>query len=128
MTERLAAIAAGAVNRTVDTGSVARLEFEVEAEVQAHAGRGRRRSRVRVPVAVTVYKQHSRVRIQLMSHVLEAGAARALEDRIAAALGAQIVSRADAHPADHEHSPDPAAHTAAPQPIARRARRRPEEQ
>lgn len=85
MEEQLGAVAAGDVERTVDSDSVAVFECEVDA-----GGK-------RVPVRVTVYKEHKRVRIQVMTHDVSRAEAERVEDQVAAALGAEIVDRSDAH-------------------------------
>lgn len=86
--ERLVQAAGGGpVRRAVDTGSVTKFEFSVPVPGQVQAA----------PVAVTVYKQHKRIRIQVLTHALSRAAAEAVEDRVAAAAGLRIVSRSDAH-------------------------------
>lgn len=86
----------GAVRRTVDSGSVARFELTV-----VHAGKD-------VPVVVTVYKDHRRVRIQILTHDLTPAEVEAVEDELAEALEADVVDRSDAESeaaghAAHEH-------------------------
>ena len=71
------------VARTVDSESVAKFELSVKVDKQS------------VPVAVTVYKDHKRVRIQVLTHSLGRAAAETLEDDLAAALAAEVVDRSD---------------------------------
>ena len=73
----------GSVRRTVDSGSVARFELTV-----THAGKD-------VPVVVTVYKDHRRVRIQILTHDLTPAEVEAVEDELAEALEAEVVDRSD---------------------------------
>lgn len=81
-------MAAGPLKKLADTESVTKWEFEVAV------------GRKKVPVAVTVYKDHARVRIQILSHDLQPEEARKLQDEIAEVLGAEVVSRSD--PEDEE--------------------------
>lgn len=109
----------GAVQRTVDSGSVARFELTV-----VHAGKD-------VPVVVTVYKDHRRVRIQILTHDLTPAEAEAVEDELAEALEADVVDRSDpeseaAGHAAHEHQPEPDADEA--EPAADRSPERPRPQ
>jgi hypothetical protein len=62
------------------------------------------------PVAVTLYKEHSRVRIQILTHELTPEEAEKLEDELAEAVGAKIVDRSN--PEGEEH--DEAAHAHEP--------------
>jgi DNA-binding protein YbaB len=91
----------GSVRRTVDSESVAK--FELSARVGDKA----------VPVAVTVFKEHGRVRIQVLTHELKPEEVEALEDELAEALGAEVVDRQDGsteHAHDHPHeAPEPEA-------------------
>ena len=50
-----------------------------------------------MPVSVTVYKQHKRVRIQVLTHDLSRAEAEAVEDMLARVLELRIVDRAEAH-------------------------------
>jgi hypothetical protein len=96
---RLAATAKGEqVRRAVDTDSV--LKFELTVQVGAKEA----------PVAVTIYKDHKRVRIQILTHDLTAEEVEQLEDTLAEALDAKIVERSDPV---HEASPEHAAKHAA---------------
>ena len=79
--ERLGDKAAGEVQRVSDTESVARFELTVDL------------GRKKAPVAVTLYKEHSRVRIQLLTHELTPEEAERLENELAEAIGATIVDR-----------------------------------
>ena len=83
----------GEVTRVSDTESVAR--FEVTVDV----------GRKEAPVAVTLYKEHSRVRIQILTHELSPEEAEKLEDELAEAIGAKIVERSspEAEAEDHTH-------------------------
>jgi hypothetical protein len=71
------------VRKTVDTGSVAKLETTFEV-----GGRS-------APVAITVYKTNRRARIQVLTHELSPDQLRDLQDRVAQAIGARIVDRSD---------------------------------
>jgi septal ring factor EnvC (AmiA/AmiB activator) len=88
---RLASIADGPVERLVDSGSVAR--FELGVNVRDAVGR---RGRA-VPVAMTLYKEHARVRIQVLTHELTRAEAETVEDLVARALELTIIDRSDAH-------------------------------
>jgi hypothetical protein len=95
MEEQLETVAAGPVERTVDTESTAVYQTAVSApEVpgtrKVAAGKP-------VPVRVTVYKKHRRVRVQVMTHDISRAEAEALEDTLADALDLDIVDRSDAH-------------------------------
>jgi hypothetical protein len=80
------------VRRTVDTESVARFELTVRVGSKS------------APVAVTVFKDHKRVRIQVLTHELTAQEVEELEEELADALDAEIVDRSDpAHEASDEH-------------------------
>ena len=96
MEEQLADKADGEVRRVSDTESVAR--FELSAKVGNKTA----------PVAVTVYKEHSRVRIQILTHELTPEEAERLEDELAEAVGAEIVDRSSADGMEHEDE-EPAA-------------------
>ena len=80
----------GEVKRVSDTESVARLELTVEV------------GRKEAPVAVTLYKEHSRVRIQILTHELTPEEAEKLEDALAEAIGATIVDRSSPEGESHE--------------------------
>ena len=105
--EQLADKATGGVQRVSDTESVARFELTVDV------------SGKEAPVAVTVYKEHSRVRIQVLTHELSPEEVERLEDELAEAVGAKIVDRSNPQAEDHEHEAhdDP---TAAPEGTAER--------
>lgn len=81
--EQLAEVTTDPPRRAADTDSVVRWEASVDVEGK------------RIDVVVTVYKEHGRVRIQVLSHALSREQIEALEDRIAEALGAEVVSRSD---------------------------------
>ena len=93
--EQLADKAAGEVKRVSDTESVARFELTVEVGNKT------------APVAVTLYKEHSRARIQILTHELTPEEAERLEDELAEAIGAKIVDRSSPEGAEdepaHEH-------------------------
>jgi hypothetical protein len=82
--------AAGEVQRVSDTESVARFELTVEV------------GRKSAPVAVTLYKEHSRVRIQILTHELTPEEAEQVEDELAEAIGATIVDRSSPEGETHE--------------------------
>ncbi len=75
--------------RVSDTESVARFELTVEVDGK------------KAPVAVTVYKEHARVRIQVLTHELSPDQVKRLEDEVAEAIGAEVVDRSS--PDAHEH-------------------------
>jgi DNA-binding protein YbaB len=84
----------GEVRRTVDTESVAKFELKVKVGNKT------------VPVAVTVFKEHRRVRIQILSHELTTEEVEQLEDELAEALEAEIVDREHGAAGEAEHSHD----------------------
>lgn len=88
--EKLADKADGEVQRVSDTESVARFELTVEVDGK------------KAPVAVTLYKEHSRVRIQILTHELTPEQAEKLEDDLAEAVGAKIVDRSSPDGEEHE--------------------------
>ena len=95
--ERLADKADGEVQRVSDTESVARFELTVDVDG------------TKAPAAVTLYKEHSRVRIQILTHELTPEAAEKLEDELAEAIGAKIVDRSSPEGESHEEpAPEPA--------------------
>src|SRR5919112_465595 len=75
--ERLAMAANSPIRRTIDTASAAKFEFRVptpgltEARLEPH-------TLAAVPVAVTVYKQHRRIRIQVLTHAVDRSTAEAV--------------------------------------------------
>jgi hypothetical protein len=81
--ERLDQAATEPAERETDTGSVTvwRASFAVDDRV--------------VPVVITLYKDHARVRIQVLTHELTRAQLDGLEERIADALGLRIVERSD---------------------------------
>ena len=93
--EQLADKATGDVTRVSDTESVARFELTVDVGGKE------------APVAVTLYKEHSRARIQVLTHALTPEEVKRLEDELAEAIGAKIVDRsspeAEADEPAHEH-------------------------
>ncbi|HET7721194.1 MAG TPA: hypothetical protein VFK43_14610 [Acidimicrobiales bacterium] len=95
--EQLAEKADGEVQRVSDTESVARLELTVDVDG------------TKAPVAVTLYKEHSRARIQILTHDLTPEEAEKLEDELAEAMGAKVVDRSSAEGESHE---EPAPETA----------------
>ena len=102
--EQLADKADGEVQRVSDTESVARFELTVDVDGK------------KAPVAVTLYKEHSRARIQILTHELTPDEAEKLEDELAEAIGAKIVDRSSPEGEEHqEHGPD-----AGPDPEAER--------
>ena len=95
--EQLADKAGGEVQRVSDTESVARFELTVDVDGK------------RAPVAVTLYKEHSRARIQILTHELTPDEAEKLEDELAEAIGARIVDRSSPEGERHEEpAPEPA--------------------
>ena len=91
---RLATEAATPVRRTTNSSSVSRFEFEFPVP-PINAGRHRPNKTVMAPVALTVYKRYGRVRIQVLTHDLHRAQAEALQKRIAAIAGLQIVEWSD---------------------------------
>lgn len=98
--EQLADKAEGEVRRVSDTESVARFELTVKV------------GRKKAPVAVTLYKEHSRARIQILTHELTPEEAERLEDELAEAIGARIVDRSSPEGEEHE---EPAHEPAGPE-------------
>jgi hypothetical protein len=92
--EKLADKADGEVQRVSDTESVARFELTVDVGGKE------------APVAVTLYKEHSRVRIQILTHELTPEEAERLEDELAEAVGATIVDRSSPDGEAHEEPAD----------------------
>jgi len=88
--EQLEEKASDGVTRVSDTESVARFELTVDV-----SGKD-------APVAVTLYKDHSRVRIQVLTHELTPEEVERLEDELAEAIGAKIVDRSDPDEEEHE--------------------------
>ena len=98
--EQLAEKADGEVQRVSDTESVARFELTVEVDGK------------KAPVAVTLYKEHSRARIQILTHELTPEEAEKLEDEVAEAIGAKVVDRSSPEGETHE---EPAPESAGPE-------------
>ena len=96
MASRLTDLAVGPVQKTTDTDSVSRFDFEVAPPASSEGT-----SPAAIPVAVTVHKEQKRVRIQVLTHAISRAAAEEIEDRIATALDLRIVSRQDAHTEEH---------------------------
>jgi uncharacterized protein (DUF2267 family) len=90
--EQLADKAEGDVQRVSDTESVARFELTVDVDGK------------KAPVAVTLYKEHSRARIQILTHELTPEEAERLEDELAEAIGAKVVDRSTPEGEEHEHA------------------------
>jgi hypothetical protein len=88
--EQLADKAEGDVQRVSDTESVARFELTVDADGK------------KAPVAVTLYKEHSRARIQILTHELTPEEAERLEDELAETIGAKVVDRSSPEAEEHE--------------------------
>jgi hypothetical protein len=78
------------LKRLVDTESVA--QWRGEFGFTASEG-----GRKRAAASVTVYRPSGRTRIQVLTHDLAAADVALLEETIAGAMGARIVSRHDAH-------------------------------
>jgi hypothetical protein len=90
--EQLTDKAEGEVQRVSDTESVARFELTVDVDGK------------KAPVAVTLYKEHSRARIQILTHELTPEEAERLEDELAEAIGAKVVDRSSPEGEEHEHT------------------------
>jgi hypothetical protein len=88
--EKLADKADGEVQRISDTESVARFELTVDVGAK------------KAPVAVTLYKEHSRARIQILTHELTPEEAEKLEDELAETIGAKVVDRSSPEGEAHE--------------------------
>jgi hypothetical protein len=88
-----------------DTPSTQRLELEV-AVPDVASGTEREKpgaAPATVPVAVTVYKKHSRVRVQVLTHDVTRREAEAVQDAVVAAAGLTLVHRSDVHEQDVVH-------------------------
>jgi DNA-binding protein YbaB len=99
----------GRVRRTVDSDSVAKIELKARIGAKS------------VPVAVTVFKEHRRVRIQVLTHDLTPEEVEQLEDELAEALGAEVVDRHDGsgeHEHDHEEPSDADPEAEPPTPVS----------
>jgi hypothetical protein len=72
------------VKKVSDTSSVARLEF------------GMKSGKKTVPIALTVFKEHRRVRIQVLTHDVSRPEAEKIENQIADLLDLKIVDRSSA--------------------------------
>jgi hypothetical protein len=92
------------VRRAVDTESTVVWKATVAAKVPGKPAK-------EVPVAIHLYKQHRRVRIQILTHELSPAEAESVEDKICEALGAKIISRH--FPNESELAEKTAKHTAA---------------
>ena len=86
--DRLASEATGPLRRS-DSGSVARYEFEFP--VPPPGGPRARAGPATAPVVLTVYKRYGRARIQVLTHQLQRAQAQALQQRIAALGGLQVI-------------------------------------
>lgn len=87
--DRLAREAAGPLRRT-DSGLVARYEFEFPVPPPPSGPWGGA-GPATAPVVLTVYKRYGRARIQVLTHQLQRAQAQALQQRVAALAGLQIV-------------------------------------
>lgn len=92
---RLATEAATPVRRITNSSSVSRFEFEFPVP-PLHSGRRRPDKAMTAPVALTVYKRYGRVRIQVLTHDLQPAQTEALQKRIAALAGLEIVEWSNA--------------------------------
>lgn len=106
--EKLADKADGGVKRVSDTESVARFELTVDVDGK------------KAPVAVTLYKEHSRARIQVLTHELSPEEVERLEDELAEAIGAEIVDRSSPEGHELEDGAHDAAERSAPKRTAER--------
>jgi len=121
MQVRLQKKATGKVKKVSDTSSVARFEF------------GMKSGRKTAPIAVTVFKEHRRVRIQVLTHEISREESEKIENQIADLLDLKIVDRSS--PQDeakvrealgHEGPvPAPTEEQVAPQPAATPGREAP---
>jgi hypothetical protein len=87
---RLATEATTPVRRTTNSSSVSRYEFEFPVP-PLNSGRRRPDKAITAPVALTVYKRYGRARIQVLTHDLQRAQAEALQKRIAAVAGLEII-------------------------------------
>ena len=88
--ENLDEKAVDGVKRVADTESVARFELTVQVDHK------------KAPVVVTVYKDHARVRIQILTHDLSPEQIKRVQDELAEALEAEIVDRSSPDTEEHE--------------------------
>jgi hypothetical protein len=79
---RLVDLRNGRMRQTVDTQSVSSFELSLNYPEVGD-----------VPVNVTLFKQHGRVRVQVMNYELSRLVVERIEDDIAEALGGRIVAR-----------------------------------
>jgi hypothetical protein len=86
----LGSVASGEVTRTVDSDSIAVLALIVEAEPDPGGGVP---AGTAVPVEVSVHKRAGRARITVRTHDVTAAQAGAIQDRVAAAAGLEVVER-----------------------------------
>jgi hypothetical protein len=87
--DRLASEAAGPLRRS-DSGPVARYEFEFPVPPPP-GGPRTGAGPTTAPVVLTVYKRYGRARIQVLTHQLQRAQAQALQQRVAALAGLQII-------------------------------------
>jgi hypothetical protein len=117
--ERLDQAAAAPAERETDTGSVTVWNATVTVDGRT------------APVVITLYKNHRRVRIQVLTHELTREQVQALQERIAEALGLRIVERSDpeeeeaAQAAQRDEDAEEDEAPAEPEPEARRRAQRP---
>jgi hypothetical protein len=74
------------VRRSVDTASTAMWHANVIARVSNRPAK-------QVPVAIHLYKQHKRIRIQILTHNISQAQAEAVQDLICQAFEARVISR-----------------------------------
>ena len=100
----LGQLAKNGVTVADDTPSTQRLELEVAVpEVKTAEDDERRTAPATVPVAVTVYKKHSRVRVQVLTHDVTRREAEAVQDAVVAAAGLTLVHRSNEHEQEVVH-------------------------
>jgi hypothetical protein len=74
------------VRRSVDTASTAMWYANVMTRVPNRPAK-------QVPVAIHLYKQHKRMRIQILTHDISQAEAEAVQDVICQAFDARVISR-----------------------------------
>jgi hypothetical protein len=87
------------VERTAESGSMTKLEFEYPLPDGAKTSEGK----TSVPVALTVYKDTKRVRIQVLTHSIDRSMSQLVQQRIAEVAGLQIQSYSSEESEHHVH-------------------------
>jgi hypothetical protein len=106
----LADKAAGTLRRAADTDTVTKWDLTVKVGSRS------------VPLAVTLFKDHGRVRVQVLTHELSPQQVQKLLREICEAIGAKMVSQSspdDQAHAEADHDAEPAAERQSPPPERR---------